>query len=479
MSEEHKTPDRQASERLGLPDDLRLYTPFPFEGMDAKSSPVAIKDDAFARILNMVRIGSGQLAFVPGNGPVFYTAATTHGSATIVNYEFFLRVDTNQQYVAVFLSDGSADQVQVSNGAVTAICSAGTLAVTPTVPTTAMWASKWLLIGTSAGYYIWDGQNMVFCKPGSLGPQAVVVNGGGPYTSAPTVTVAGGHGSGATVVATLDTTPGSGAVNMLTVTNPGTGYQVGDVVKLIFTGGGLTNKIAQANNIQISDGVTTGAGLASIVISDGGTGYSNEPTVTIGAPTAPNTGGGGIQASAVASGQANSITELSVVVPGLGYVTPPTVTVSAPAGGGDTCTAQAVIQFSGIVGDGTNLGIIVPTDPGAGYRSTPNVVAVDSSGSGTGFVGVAVMNGDTVDHIKIINPGQGYKTGTYITFIGGNPAVAEGAVSLMPQGGQNPVSGQTVAVFANQVWMANGKYLYTSAPGLVTNFSASAGGSIE
>jgi FtsP/CotA-like multicopper oxidase with cupredoxin domain len=49
-----------------------------------------------------------------------------------------------------------------------------------------------------------------------------ITNGGGPYSSAPTVTISGGGGTGATAAATIDAI--SGAVNAITVTNAGSGY---------------------------------------------------------------------------------------------------------------------------------------------------------------------------------------------------------------------------------------------------------------
>lgn len=72
---------------------------------------------------------------------------------------------------------------------------------------------------------------------GSL-DRVAVTNGGSGYTSAPTVAITGGGGSGATAVAVLD----GDKVASVTITNPGSGYASAPTIA--FTGGAGTGAAA-------------------------------------------------------------------------------------------------------------------------------------------------------------------------------------------------------------------------------------------
>ena len=79
--------------------------------------------------------------------------------------------------------------------------------------------------------------------------------------------------------------------------------------------------------------------LGAINITNGGTGYASQPTVTISAPPATATA---IQATAgVVTIVGGVITAIAIGNPGRGYVTPPTVTITG--GGGSNATATASI----------------------------------------------------------------------------------------------------------------------------------------
>ena len=76
--------------------------------------------------------------------------------------------------------------------------------------------------------------------------------------------------------------------------------------------------------------------LASVVVTDGGTGYTSAPTVTI-------TGGGGTtQGTATATISAGVVTAITVATRGTGYTSVPTVTITGGAGAG--ATAKAVLE---------------------------------------------------------------------------------------------------------------------------------------
>ena len=79
--------------------------------------------------------------------------------------------------------------------------------------------------------------------------------------------------------------------------------------------------------------------LGALTVTNGGSGYVTQPTVTISAP--PNTATA-IQATAgVVTIEGGVITAIAIGNPGRGYVTPPTVTITG--GGGSSATASASI----------------------------------------------------------------------------------------------------------------------------------------
>ena len=79
--------------------------------------------------------------------------------------------------------------------------------------------------------------------------------------------------------------------------------------------------------------------LGALTVTNGGSGYVTQPTVTISAP--PNTATA-IQATAgVVTIESGVITAIAIGNPGRGYVTPPTVTITG--GGGSSATASASI----------------------------------------------------------------------------------------------------------------------------------------
>lgn len=122
------------------------------------------------------------------------------------------------------------------------------------------------------------------------------------------------------------------------------------------TGGTVVNstnqiEFAQLNNklfwtdgsgyLQFTDGTDNhrqGTSVASITVTNDGSGYTSVPTVTIGTPTA----GYGTTATAVATVVSNKVTAITVTNAGSGYLTAPSVTITG--GGGSNAAATAVIS---------------------------------------------------------------------------------------------------------------------------------------
>ena len=123
-------------------------------------------------------------------------------------------------------------------------------------------------------------------------------DGGTEYTSAPTITISGGGGTGATATCTVD----AGQVDSITLTNPGSGYTSTPTVT--FSGGGGSGAVALA---------VRGAGpISSVNVTNGGSGYTMTPTVSF--------SGGGTGAVATATVVDGVITAITVTTPGSGYL---------------------------------------------------------------------------------------------------------------------------------------------------------------
>lgn len=304
----------------GLPDEGRLFNLNEFKGLNTKSPRMAIDDQEMAWCENFFPIAPGNLRTMWGIGDPIYTVPN---GKTLV-YFFFYNIGSTQ-YVAVFLNDGTAFQIRVSDGASTTISNTpNTFYHGTTLPVAQQYGAKYLLIAntnTTNDYWVWDGT--VLYHSGTLSPAVILTRGGSGYTSAPTVTVTGGSGTGATVTATES----GGTVTALNVTNAGSGYLQTDVVQLAFSGG------------SPSPGVVTNVNVLA-----GGSNYATAPTVTI-TPALGDTGTGATATATIAGG---AVTSIAVTAGGSGYKATPTVSFSG--GGGSGAIAHAEVST---VADGT------------------------------------------------------------------------------------------------------------------------------
>jgi hypothetical protein len=187
----------------------------------------------------------------------------------------------------------------------------------------------------------------------------LVSAGGSGYTSAPSVTITGGGGSGAAATALI-----TGPITGIPITNGGSGYTSAAVQ---FSGGGGSD--AAATPI-ISNGQ-----IIAIRIDSGGQGYTSPPTVTI-------TGNGsGATAQATMSVQGITVTNQ-----GSGYTSDPTVTISVPTGpehARNTATAYAKARPDG------KVDVVLGTFPkGASY------LTFDSSGNAADAFEVITSDGN-------------------------------------------------------------------------------------
>lgn len=430
----------KAGQALGLPPGFKVHSPFPFKGMNLHDAPHAIEDQEFTWIENFVRLGNGSLRTLWDKSPSFYTPPT---GTTIVYFAFYTLATS--QYCAIFLSDGSAVQLDMTSFATTTIGPAGTFydSVSGYLPYCKQWGSIYLLIcnsNTTNDYWAWDG-NLLY-GAGTAAPQGVNVNSiGFSYSSTPTITAYGGSGSGMTFSSLVN----NGGVAEINITNPGSGYQPGDIVQLAFSGGGSdtsailesvlsSGSVGGVSIIREGSGYTSatvafsggggGSGAAGTVIIStgsvtgttglsGGSGYTTAPTVSF-------SGGSGSGATATATVFGGAVTGITIVNGGTGYTSPPTIAFSGPGTG---ASATAVI-----LGQGKIAGVNI-TSPGSGYTVAPTVII---SGTGTGALAQAVLAPVGVASVNVIDGGTGFTTTPLITFKGGGGAGATGTVILNP-----------------------------------------------
>jgi len=203
-----------------------------FEKMNTKVARQNLPAKQVAWMENLQPIAPNDLQTVPGAA----TALATFGSTVT---RMFAANIGGLDLVIVFRTDGTAFQVNTSNGAITGIILSATFSNTPDM--TVFSSQRILIMDPTAGYVTWDGT--LFVKSGGISPNIVVTNGGSGYSAAPAVSFtggAGGNAGGATATAVMG---GSGATQFVvsvTLTNPGTGNAAGAAITVVFTGANTT-----------------------------------------------------------------------------------------------------------------------------------------------------------------------------------------------------------------------------------------------
>ena len=291
-----------------------------FIGIDTSSSRPAIADEAMAWCDGFMPIGKSNLRTLYGVGTPIYNAP---GGLSIVFFDFANLGAV--PYMILLLSDGSLVAVNLNSGIPAAIAPAGTISAPSSNSIgVSQWGSQYIIIVANEpnGYWLYDGVN--FFQSGTLGPDIVIVNGGLDYTSSPTITAVGGHGSGATFTSTIF----NGSVVGVTTTNPGTGYVVEDGVFLAFSGGGSPGETA-----IYAVAVTAGA-LSTGTVINPGAGYTSAATVQF-------LGGGGSGGEGTVQVSAGTVAGISISAGGQGYNFAPATFITDP----NNPVAQAYIDI--------------------------------------------------------------------------------------------------------------------------------------
>ena len=183
----------------------------------------------------------------------------------------------------------------------------------------------------------------------------------GKYVSAPSVSFSGGGGTNAAGTAVLDA---NGRVSQVVITNSGSGYSSQPTVT--FGDVGVTGQatVAQGTTAEASASlanVSAGALTGNLTITNGGTGYSSNPVVSI-------SGGGGSSAGVTVTPTiTDGVITAIAVSGGSGYSSAPSISIAAPTG----------LEIT-LVSGGTNY------DPTATYN-----VSVTGGAANTGFAATA------------------------------------------------------------------------------------------
>ena len=209
--------------------------------------------------------------------------------------------------------------------------------------------------------------------------------------------------------------------------------------------------------------VSVSGALFQVNVDNGGSGYTEAPTVGIvgGNPE--------VEASATATITAGVVTAISVSAPGSGYQSIPTVVISG--GGGQGASATAVVR-GGLTAEGITI-----TNAGTNYNERPNVTLI----SGSGAVGYpSIVNGRIVSIIltfggsnyygapDIVITGDGVGAVAFATV---NPSTQQVTSITVTNGGIGYTSGTTTV---NIVYPGSGATFQVELPVLTKNLAASA-----
>jgi hypothetical protein len=203
--------------------------------------------------------------------------------------------------------------------------------------------------------------------------------------------------------------------------------------------------------------------IAQIGIVQAGTGYTSAPAVIISAPNNAN----GVQATAVATITANTVSSITITEAGTGYNASPTVTFVG--GGGSNASAVA-----GITTFATGTVSVIITSGGTGYTNASNLSVTISGGGGSNATAQGIVSGGIVTQAVMTNVGSGYTNSSNITVTitggGGTNATAKAIINTEPVVG--------IQSFSGRVWIANGRTVTYSAAGSYSDFTSISAGSV-
>lgn len=291
-----------------------------FRGINTKADRTSIDQNEFAWLENVQPVGAGNLRVLPAQVTVNTSSNVAVAWSNTVSHMDSCNIKNND-YLVAFKADGSAQAFNLTTSTLSNVASAGTFSVSG-VQMTQWKDERAMIIDPQKGLFSWDATNLITI--GSVSTIAVT-NGGTGYTSAPAVTISApneANGVQATAVSFIT----ANAVSGISLTEAGSGYTSAPTVTL--TGGGGSNATAIASYTSFK------TGTVSVTVLNGGTGYTNAANITV-----SFSGGGGANAAATAVTSGNIITQIVMTNLGSGYTSAPTVTITG--GGGSNAIARA------------------------------------------------------------------------------------------------------------------------------------------
>jgi hypothetical protein len=437
----------------GLPENASFFELNEFRTLNRQVSRASIGDEDMAWCHNLAPIAPNYLRATPDNSPLITTSAQE-----IIGFDFLI-TGPFEAVAIQFKADGSAAQVEIeAPHTVTIVAPAGTFSVSPlsvdspamiqagiSGTTVAVIVSPQIgATDTANGFFIWDGTNLF--RAGTVSPVTVITDGGHNYTSAPSVSVFGGSGTGAAFTAEVV----DGSVSQVKATAPGIGYLSTDSAILVFSGGGQGTS-------AYGLGVTANGVITSLTLISGGSGFTGIPSIVI----TPVAGGSGASA-VVTSISGGVITGVQMIAGGSGYNAG--ATISTSGGGGSGVMLVPVIENGVVVG--VNM-----ISNGSGYSSPPRIAYISTSGSGA--TGRVILTNGQIQGVAFDFPsqgGSGYQTPPIVQFIGGG-GPASGTVTLMPFG----IKGTCIETYVSRIWIGDGNRIFFTAPESLVDFGNGGG----
>jgi len=214
-----------------------------------------------------------------------------------------------------------------------------------------------------------------------------------------------------------------------------------------------------------SNNVVSIGSVGLIGITNGGSGYTAAPTVTISGPDQV----GGVQANATATISGGAVISVDLENAGTGYTNSANLTISFSGGGGSGASAIGqLLNFQ------TGTLSLVVVNSGSGYTNAANTTISISGGGGTGATARPIVSGNVVTQVIMTNLGSGYTNAANVTATvsggGGTGAKLQAVVNDQQNVG--------IASFSGRVWIATGRTVAYTAAGSYSDFVSVSAGSV-
>jgi hypothetical protein len=419
-------PDAPKAPTIQGENQLRTKYFREWKGVYTKSNRVAIPEDHFYDLTNLIPIGASNIHTIGG----LSSSLVSYGANTIYWLQYININSTG--YIIAFDINGNVYAYNIATQTNTLINSGTPLSGANSRMD--QWKNSALLIADTTGYYSWDGTTFT-------GP----LTGGTPLATVTSATTSGSTGtlrfatnanllSGASVILTGFTPSGwNGVYNVTIPTLPA-------ITSMTFSGTAATMVFSSAHGLLTNDIITL-TGFTPI-------GWDGTFTVTVTNST--------------------TITFTLAATP----VPPILPTISS-------ITSSGLVTFSGGHGLQTGNLLILSGFTPAGLNATwvvtfVSVTQVSIAWSGLAASVIGTAYGEIVGQAAVNNVAK-------ITFTGTPPATAT-VIGTAQNGGVLPYGTLTspdVAVFSNRVWVYSNRALYVSAINSYTDFTITDGAVIQ